>query len=654
MPLAIIPFLALLPADGARKAKSDGTKPDAAAAGGMSRDERALHVLNRLGFGPRPGEVEQVRTEGEMKWAERQLHPESIPENPLLLSKLAPLSTLRMSSSEMAAKYPPITLIRQMETGRIPWPQDPEARFLAQKQAERYKARFARSKETNAAGGSNLATTAEMKDPVSTAPEKSEQLQAFAAVPGKSFEEALAPLSPAQRGVLLNGTVPEEVELLKSLPLEQQYDLVTALPPGQRLRLFAHAGPDYRRRMESFNGAMRLVNQDLFDNKIYRAVYSNRQLQEVLTDFWFNHFNVFLDKGADRYLVTSYERDAIRPFVLGKFQDLLTATAQSPAMLFYLDNYESVKADFQQNPRLAKIAPKRGLNENYGRELMELHTLGVDGGYTQKDVTEVARCFTGWTIRDPRRGGEFEFNARQHDNGEKHVLGVTIPAGGGIQDGYRVIDILAHHPSTARFVSKSLAVRFVSDNPPASLVDRMAATFTKTDGDLREVMLTLIHSPEFWAKDAYRAKIKSPFEMLVSALRATNADVEYAELLTNQLKILGEPLYRKQEPTGYSNTSAEWMNSAALLGRMNFALNLTSNHVNGVNVALPSTTDPDSMAKQLIGSTLTSDSRRIIDMQAQHPPSSNKETNGSSAEPAAPNPALIAGLTLGSPDFQRR
>ena len=295
---------------------------------------------------------------------------------------------------------------------------------------------------------------------------------------------------------------------------------------------------------------------------------------------------------------------------------------------------------------------KRGLNENYGRELMELHTLGVDGGYTQKDVTEVARCFTGWTIREPRRGGDFTFNEKQHDQGEKHVLGVTIPANGGIDDGHKVIEILSRQPATARFISKSLAIRFVSDTPPDSLVERMAATFLKTNGDLREVMRTMIDAPEFWSTDAYHAKIKSPFEMVVSALRATNADVDFTSAISGQLNTLGEPLYRKVEPTGYSNKGSEWMNSAALLGRMNFALNLTANHVNGVAVVLPTTTDPEQMAQDLMGTDLTTASLQIVQNglaaeASANPPGKpgNKTTTGA---------ALVAGLTLGSPDFQRR
>jgi uncharacterized protein (DUF1800 family) len=306
-------------------------------------------------------------------------------------------------------------------------------------------------------------------------------------------------------------------------------------------------------------------------------------LEEVLVDFWYNHFNVFLEKGADRYLVTAYERDAIRPHVLGKFEDLLRATAQSPAMLFYLDNWESMAAQSAAQPPAGKRR-QRGLNENYGRELLELHTLGVDGGYTQKDVTEAARCFTGWTIRQPQRVAEFEFNPRMHDDGEKTVLGVRIPAGGGIDDGFQVLHLLAHHPSTARFISRKLAMRFVADDPPETLVNRMAATFLKKDGDLRAVLKTMFDSPEFWSRGAYRAKMKSPLEMVASSLRAVDAQVDFAFGLNNQLNQLGEPLYRKAEPTGYSNSGQEWLNSAGLLARMNFSIALVNNKVPGVKV----------------------------------------------------------------------
>jgi uncharacterized protein (DUF1800 family) len=251
-------------------------------------------------------------------------------------------------------------------------------------------------------------------------------------------------------------------------------------------------------------------------------------------------------------------------------------------MLFYLDNWQSVGPNVSQARAANQV--RRGLNENYGRELLELHTLGVDGGYTQKDVTEVARCFTGWTILQPQRGGDFVFNPRAHDNGEKVVLGVTIPAGGGMKDGEKVLDIVAHHPSTAHFISRELAQRFVADDPPAALVNRMAQTFLKTDGDLCEVMKTMLASKEFRSVDAYRTKMKSPFELVASAVRAEDGQVDYAVSLANQVAQLGEPLYRKQEPTGYSNSGREWVNTAGLLARMNFALQLADNRVPGVKV----------------------------------------------------------------------
>ncbi len=623
--LALSSALIIVPASAKKKStKSALTSPAAApVARPMTPDEKVLHALNRLAFGPRPGDVQRVQEMGLSQWIEGQLRPGTIAENPELESRLQKLDTLSMSTAEMVEKYPPNQAIRQMVSGKIAWPADADTRLIVQHVANRYK---------NKVG---IATDQ----------------------PEPDFNQVLATLTPVQQQALRTGKPPEKVAVLAALPLQQQYDVVVTMPVGQRQAVYAAAPVALRRRMQTFGSPQAVVNQDLADAKILRAVYSNRQLSEVLTDFWYNHFNVFLDKGADRYMVTAYERDAIRPFVLGKFKDLLTATAQSPAMLFYLDNFQSVRADLDSKNPNAKA--RRGLNENYGRELMELHTLGVDGGYTQKDVTEVARCFTGWTIREARYGGAFEFREKLHDTGEKHVLGVTIPAGGGIDDGYKVIDILSHHPATARFIARSLAVRFVSDTPPQALVDRMAASFTASDGDLRQVMQTMIDSPEFWSEPVYRAKIKSPFEMLASALRATNASIDFTSALGNQLNQLGEPLYRKVEPTGYSNKSTEWMNSASLLGRMNFALNLTANKIAGVKLILPSTADPDAMSRSLIGTDLTAESRHLVD-QGLAAPAQPAVTDGD-MRPAlkpvqfqSPTPAMVAGLTLGSPDFQRR
>jgi uncharacterized protein (DUF1800 family) len=506
-------------------------------------------ALNRLTFGPRPGDAEHVRKLGLKKWIDQQLHPERIAENPVLEEKLKTLDSLRMSSAELVRNYPAPQIVRQMVNGQIPFPSDPERRRMIQKIAGKIE------QKKGDAAGATLPTATPL-----------DQL-----------------LSPQELRSLRTGTQEQRVAALQALSPAKQDDVIAALPPGMRQGLEVIAPPELRRKIELTQAPQQVVARDLAEGKLLRAIYSNRQLDEVLADFWFNHFNVYLDKGADRYLVTEYEQQVIRPRVLGKFRDLLEATAKSPAMLFYLDNWQSVGPNGPQSRGGARKGA-RGLNENYGRELLELHALGVDGGYTQKDVTEVARCFTGWSINQPQRGGEFVFARRQHDDGEKTVLGVKIPAGGGIQDGEKVLDIVAHHPSTAHFISKELAQRFVADDPPESLVARMAQTFQKTDGDLRAVMRTMIDSKEFWSEGAYQSKMKSPLEMVASAVRAVNGSVDFAFALANQVAQLGQPLYRKVEPTGYSNSSQEWLNSAGLLARMNFALQLANGKVPGVKV----------------------------------------------------------------------
>jgi uncharacterized protein (DUF1800 family) len=518
----------------------------------ISGDDRILQALNRLTFGARPGDIAQVKAMGLKKWIDLQLHPDRIPESPLLLEKLKPFETLAMSSKDLVRNYPAPQIVKQMVAGQIPFPSDPDRRLLIQKMVKRDEAKQ----------GDNAATPTD-------APER----QKLAAV-----------LTPDEVRRLRTGTPLERLAALEAMPHDKQDDVIGALPQGMRQGLFAVAPPDLRRRIELTSGPAQVVARDLQESKILRAVYSNRQLDEVLVDFWFNHFNVFLDKGADHYLTTEYERDAIRPHVLGKFRDLLEATAKSPAMLFYLDNWESVgpstPAAFPRGPN----AQRRGLNENYGRELLELHTLGVDSGYTQKDVTEVARCFTGWSIDRPNLGGSFKFAERRHDVGEKIVLNVRIPAGGDQKDGEKVLDIVARHPSTAHFISRKLAQRFVADDPPAALVNRMAQTFLKTDGDIRAVMQTMLESKEFWSVGAYKSKMKSPLEVVVSAVRASGGNVDFANALVNQVAQLGEPLYRKIEPTGYSNSSREWMNTAGLMARMNFAVQLSGNQVPGVTI----------------------------------------------------------------------
>src|SRR5579864_8033695 len=578
----------------------------------LSSDRKIIHALNRLTFGPRPGDFEKIRQMGLKKWIDLQLHPDRIPENPALAARLAPLDTLRMTPIELAWHYPPPQLIKAMVDGKIPYPSDPEERMLIDNAVRRIKNKQGQT--------GNEQPTLEN-----------------------------AGLTDDQQRTLRRGAPEEKLKVFEGLLDEQKDEVLEAMPPAARIGLFAAAPPDLRRRIQKSAGPQAVITHDLMEAKLLRAVYSPRQLEEVLTDFWYNHFNVLLDKGADRYLVGSYERDVIRPHVLGNFKDLLMETAQSPAMLFYLDNFQSVDpvaaGRMQQRFGAQQAKQRRGLNENYARELMELHTLGVDGGYTQHDVTEVARCFTGWSIRAPREGSGFVFREGVHDNGPKVVLGHKIPAGGGIKDGLKVLDILAHHRSTARFISTKLAMRFVADNPPPSLIDKMAQTFQKKDGDLRAVMETMFNAPEFWSEGAYRVKLKSPLEMVASAVRALGADVDFSFALNQQLVQLGQPLYRKQEPTGYSNSGAEWVNSAALLARMNFAVALAANRIPGVKVDASRFGDVENtsqIARALMLPQLSNASRAAIDAGLEAKPGQN------------PKPMVIAGLMLGSPDFQRR
>jgi uncharacterized protein (DUF1800 family) len=519
-----------------------------ATAASLPADDKAIaHVVNRIGYGPRAGDVARVRVTGLQRYIDQQLHPERIADAGMS-ARLSGLTTVVMSSRQIADQF--------------------EKPQLELRRAQRQQA---------------VAATGNQDQPIQPTPEMRQRANQMV------FE--------------------------------------------------------------------------LSEQKLLRAIYSERQLQEVLADFWFNHFNVDARKGRDRFMLTDYEREAIRPHVLDRFRNLLEATAKSPAMLFYLDNWMSADPNgphidprngarppgpgpwrgrpffppmpaVQNQQAQARRAP-RGLNENYGRELMELHTLGVDGGYTQKDVTEVARAFTGWTIENPREGAHYRFEPRIHDPGEKIVLGHRIKAGGGESDGEQVLDILARHPSTARFIATKLVRRFVSDAPPVSLVDRAAARFRDTDGDLREVMRTILTSTEFLSPDAYRTKVKTPFEFLVSAMRATGADVQDATPLVRAMQQLGMPMYSCQPPTGYKDTADAWVNTGALVNRMNVALALASNRMRGITVDSPQSPvdGPQSAATILSGDV--------------------SEATLATISKATTAPQMTA-LTLGAPEFQRR
>jgi uncharacterized protein (DUF1800 family) len=416
----------------------------------------------------------------------------------------------------------------------------------------------------------------------------------------------------------------EKVAALKTMRLSSR-ELFELYPPPKVAQ----------ERGMSMSGEMntpRFIILELQQARLLRAVYSQRQLYEVMVDFWNNHFNIFAAKGADRWLTTGYERDTIRPHALGRFRDLLLATAQSPAMLFYLDNWLSVSP----NGALAALpanARRRGLNENYAREIMELHTLGVDGGYTQQDVHEVARCFTGWTLVRPRGDAEFRFEPRLHDQGAKTVLGTRIAAGGGVEDGMKVIDLLVRHPSTARFIAAKLSRRFVADEPPTSVVNAAADAFRRTDGDIRTVIRTIIESPEFYSPEVYRAKVKKPLEYVASALRVTNAETKVTHQLLRYLGRMGEPLFLAQPPTGYPDTGASWISPDMLLTRMNFAADLVGNRLDGARVQSAALRDTQQFVRLIAPDALSSTTRAAL-----------AETEG---------PEALAVL-LAAPEFQRR
>ena len=651
----------------ARKKDKDKT-----ANSGLSEEKRAVHALNRLTFGPRPGDVQQIIATGIDPWIDLQLHPDRIDDS-ALNARLEPLLTLRMNSKQIAENFPDPQEINQVMNGKKAMPSDPARRAVYEVQLARQQAKKERKEEpgkntaaidrvANAkmvAGGADGSMTADNASTVDGAaksmPEDPEQARL-------REEQLYADL---------------EVQQLPNLPPDQRFQKVLKMQPAAQLSLanslkggkgqefLEGLSPRQKEVLIAMNNPGAAVTNELTQAKLLRAIYSQRQLEEVMTDFWFNHFNVFVDKGLDRLMLTSYERDVIRPHVFGKFEDLLVATAKSPAMLFYLDNWLSVGPESPQAmgipahpgpygypPRPRPNAGKRrnGLNENYGRELLELHTLSVNGGYSQRDVTEVAKVFTGWTIDKPAEGGGFKFDPRMHEPGPKLVLGHKIkPKGEG--EGLELLHRLATAPQTAHFISLKLAERFVSDDPPPVLVDRMEKTFLKKKGDIREVLNTMFHSPEFWDDSTYRAKVKTPLEFVASSVRATGAEIGDALPLTRQLNNMGMPLYGEQPPTGYSMKAETWVSSSALLTRMNFALALTGGKIKGVamDTASLAGSAPQSDSNHTLSTLETSLVAGGISQQTHDSIEAQISAAGKNAATAT-----TAGLLLGSPEFQRR
>jgi len=634
-----MPLLAAMPAG----AKDKKPKQDPALKNlpitELSADEAILHALNRLAYGPRPGDVERVRQMGLAKWIDQQLNPNSI-DDKALEARLENYPTLKMSSAKLIEEYPQ--------------PKQAEKQAAKRAQAQLDQDQQRRSDVAAAVVAKDMQPTPAPTDAVAT---DTNQTPAAAQPPGG---DANAPAP------------------MKDNPAQENPG-----PQGKGKRDVLGSDPNNvpRAIAEDSKRPQRVV-AELAMAKVTRAIYSERQLQQVMDDFWFNHLNVFAGKGEDRYYLTSYERDVIQPHTLGKFKDLLTASAKSPAMLFYLDNFLSTDPKAAQRlaaeramrqqarygrfgrppqpPGQQKKPNERGLNENYGRELMELHTLGVDGGYTQKDVTEVARCFTGWTIEKPREHPEFKFDERLHDPDPKYVLGKKIHAG-GMKDGEEVIDLLVHDPSTARFISTKLARRFVSDNPPPALVDRMAKSFAESDGDIKTVMHTMIYSPEFWSRETYRAKIKTPFELVVSAARALGTDVDMPQPLVGWVGRIGEPIYQCQPPTGYADKADTWVNTGALLNRLNFSLALAGNKMRGsrtdVAALLGVETSGDAKAaleravQVFLGRQVGPTTVETLEKQLDSP----QVVQAKLDDPVKQvDLGVVAGLVLGAPEFQRR
>jgi uncharacterized protein (DUF1800 family) len=674
---------------GDKKPKSKTTDTSAAqsvAQVQLQDDKRVVHALNRFTFGVRPGDVERVRALGVDKWFDEQLHPDKIDDS-AIETRLAPFRTLKMSTKEMVENFPPPQVLKAIEDGRMSMPSDPAKKAVYESRMAAYQQRQQNKDDKGTAGANaglnNMDQTAagpqssvgrkngpaEMRPAANDAPLSAEQRKQQ-----KQREDAM--YADLDTGRLLQMQPDDRYKTILKMSVEERLDLANTYKGPRAMQLVDDMKPEQRETVEAIVQPQAVLGE-LAEAKLLRAIYSDRQLEEVMSDFWFNHFNVFIGKGPDRYMINAYEREVIRPHALGKFKDILAATAKSPAMLFYLDNWQSVGPNSElalygpqrgggRRGRFARLRPQQaknrpsGLNENYAREIMELHTLGVDGGYTQKDVTELAKVLTGWSIEQPQLGGSFRFNERAHEPGDKYVLGRKIGEQGE-KEGEEMLDVLAHHPSTAKFISRKLAMRFVSDNPPQSLVDRMAETFQKKDGDIREVLRTLFHSPEFWAADAYRAKMKTPFEFVASAARASGADIQNALPLVATLNRMGMPLYAMQPPTGYSMKAEAWVNSSALLNRMNFALALGSGKLPGTSLdpqALlrgPAPTDSESalaaMEQSILAGDVSPQTHAVMQKQLGDPQISRRKLDDADKQP---NYGAIAGLIMGSPEFQRR
>ena len=525
----------------------------------LTREQQALQMLNRFTFGPRPGEVQAVMKQSPDAWFEQQLNPSSIPDT-ALDQRLAAFPSLYLQPDELLAQFPSNQIIRQVAEGKRPSPPDPILAATYEVLVIKYNRRKAEK------AAHNTTQTDDMM-PRETRLQKQSAAQTIA-------NELLAFPSDQRMQAIVRLPVDDRITLTQFVPEPQRSLLLDSLTPRERETFYLMAGgPD----------GVRVIDNEFQQAKVLRAILSERQLLEVMTDFWYNHFNVDILKEADQWYAPTYERDAIRAHALGKFNDLLLATAQHPAMLWYLDNWSSIGPDSLAAQRAKK---DRGLNENYGREVMELHTVGVDAGYSQADVTNLAKILTGWTIDQPQQGGGFVFDPRKHEPGTIHWFGQTLKDD-GYAEGQRALLWLAAQPQTAHHICYELTQRFVADDPPPALVDRMAKTWMATGGDISQVLRTMVHSPEFNSPKYYRAKVKTPLEFVASAFRATGTNPSNPNALVQEIAHMGEPLYEMQPPTGYSTTADQWMNSGALVDRLNFASQFAEGKLNGIKFDAP-------------------------------------------------------------------
>jgi uncharacterized protein (DUF1800 family) len=575
----------------------------------LTERARAVQMLDRFTFGPRPGDVDSVMAMGVDKWFEQQLNPDTI-KNAALDRRLGDFPTLNMTPEQALTVFPARGTIQRVADGKQPMPTDPLLAAMYEVQIAKLR-KEAEQRKVDAAGN----PPAEPSDAEKAADKQEGQITA-ARVAGELFA-----LPKNQRmAALIQMPVEDRIAFTSNVSGDQKNLLMADFTPREReifLGMAAGVGAQYQ------------IGQELAQAKMVRAILSERQLQEVMTDFWFNHFNIYIGKDSDQWYTTSFERDTIRKNALGKFSDLLLATAESPAMLVYLDNWLSIGPDSLANgvnPANPRSKPgNKGLNENYGREIMELHTVGVNGGYTQADVTNLSAILTGWTVNQPNLAGGFQFDPKRHEPGTKVWLGHKIgsgqtfvaqggsainaelaartapamndsmeemtmgggnsqkavalanaPGNAGMREGLEALNLLAHSPQTAHFVSWKIAQRFVADDPPPALVDRMAKTFLASDGDIKAVLRTLVTSPEFNSTKYFRNKVKTPMEFLASAYRTTLTDPSNPGALVNTIKSMGMPLYYALPPTGYYITADKWMNTGALVDRLNFSYQLTN------------------------------------------------------------------------------